>query len=132
MTSSLRLSRLQATKLRLTGHLSLPRPSRDKTSKSFWSASALLPPLPLPPLVLPLLVPPLLPPRMKKRPRLRKKSTSVAWVASSVMTTEEDIHHHLQHHLQLRVSTDNMSTNKRGVGKRLKLYIKLRSCTVLP
>jgi len=89
VTRSLRSSRPPATKLRLTGPPSSPRPSRDRTSRSSSPTSALppLPPLPLPPLVvlLPLRLP--LPPRRRRSPR-RKRLMST-WVASSVTTIEQ-------------------------------------------
>ena len=92
VTSSLRSSRLPATKLRLTGPLSSPRPSRDRTSRSSSPTSDPLQLL-LPPLVPPLLLPPLvvlLPLRRKRSPR-KKRLTSI-WAACSVMTIE---HHEL-------------------------------------
>ena len=91
VTSSLRLSRPPATRLRLTGPPSSPRPSRDRTSRTSSPTSAQLPPLLLPsPWVPPLPMPPLPLPRRKRSPR-RKRLTSI-WAACSVMIID---HHGL-------------------------------------
>ena len=88
LTSSLRSSRPPATRLRPTGPLSSPRPSRVRMLRSSSPTSA-PPPLPLlPPLVvLPLLLVPPLPPPRRRRRRRRKRPTSI-WAASSETTTE--------------------------------------------